>query len=308
MIGKQFKLLPIHFYFLQLTLNVLERCRQVLLVLEECLDLRLERLIDLLLLVVEAVHLLLEVKDLVVQLLDLLLGQLFICLHLGLQGEHLITQVVDFIFTDLLLLLHQRFLVTQLSFVRCRRFLQLIRPFFELSKVQLEALLGSAGIGLALLYLLQVLLLEITNLFLLDLQLLFLLLKALFQLVDLHLRLLVLRFQLLQLAHHLRACFKRVLLQSCRLCHCLIQLLLQTLAFSCQLLLLLLQIGHARFHIGVLALKSLDRIRQVLHLLRTRLVLFAQLFDCLVQIRFNLRCRCFCIDLHVLELASKTAF
>ena len=93
MIGKQFELLPIHFYFLQLTLDVLERCRQVILVLEECLDLRLERLIDLLLLVVEAVHLLLEVKDLVIQLLDLLLRQLFICLHLGLQGEHLILKI-----------------------------------------------------------------------------------------------------------------------------------------------------------------------------------------------------------------------
>ena len=64
---------------------MLERARQVFLVLDECLNFRLESLIQIFLFLEEGVDLLLEVADLPIQLLNLLLRQLVIRLHLRLK-------------------------------------------------------------------------------------------------------------------------------------------------------------------------------------------------------------------------------
>ena len=66
---------------------------------------------------------------------------------------------MDLILAYLFLLFHQRFLITKLSLISCGGFLELIRAFFELGQMVVEALLGGGGLGLALLQLTQALLL-----------------------------------------------------------------------------------------------------------------------------------------------------
>jgi hypothetical protein len=116
-------------------------------------------------------------------------------------------------------------LIGKLSLISRGGFLELISAFFELRKMVVEALLGGSGLGLALLELAEVLLLQIANLLLLRFQLLVLLREALFQLADLHLRLLILRAQLLQLALEVLARFRGTLLLGRRLGDSLIELL-----------------------------------------------------------------------------------
>lgn len=136
-----------------------------------------------------------------------------------------------------------------MSLVSRGGFLELISAFFELGKMVVEALLGGGGLGLALLQLAQILLLQIADLLFLRFQLLVLLREALFQLADLHLRLLILRVQLLQLALEILARFRGALLLGRCLRDSLIELLPQFFCFGCQLLLLLFEALQARFHV-----------------------------------------------------------
>lgn len=136
-----------------------------------------------------------------------------------------------------------------MSLVSCGCFLELISAFFELGNMVVEALFGGRGLGLALLQLGQILLLQVADLLLLRFQLLVLLCEALFQLTDLHLRLLILRVQLLQLALELLARFRGALLLGRCPRDRLIELLPQLLSFGCQLLLLLLEALHTCFHV-----------------------------------------------------------
>lgn len=76
--------------------------------------------------------------------------------------------------------------------------MKLFGAFLELGKVSIEVLFGGGGVGLALLQLLEILFLKISDLFFLSFELLIFLLSSLLHLIDLHLSLLVLRSELLQ--------------------------------------------------------------------------------------------------------------